>query len=827
MIGLDHWVHFYFIMLPSSKTTSCLAVLALASNLGGSLPAEPAAPPNIIFIMVDDLGYGDLGVYGQPWIQTPRLDQMAEEGMRFTDVYAGSPICAPARSSLMTGQHTGTTRVRGNFGTPGFGVQDQWGNWRVPLEPSDITIANVLQGAGYVTGITGKWGLGEPGTGGIPNAQGFDEWYGMLNQRQAHSHFPAYLWDNETQVFLPGNTGTTQDFAVEPHYAHDLFTDFALDFIARQATVEEPFFLYLPYTIPHTAYQIPALEPYVEDQPWSMEEKVYASMVTRMDRDVGRILDLLDERGIGSETIVFFCSDNGAAHRYDGVFDSSGPLRGRKRDLYDGGIRTVMIARWPGTIPADTLSDAIWYFPDVLPTLAELAGVPPSPLSNGVSVVPALLGLEQPELAERPLYWEFHEGQFAQAIRRGPWKAVRQNPDEPIELYAITADPGETVDLAGAHPEVVAEMAGLMISMREPSPIWPTVLDDGDPPVIPPGALFRGWLPFDDGAGTVARDHAGLGGTGTLRQFSGDPWGEDAGGGFLDFSTNAQAYVEIQGQYGADGATPRTVIASLRTTAPGAIMSWGRREGNGKVWVMRIDPASGALRVEVQGGFIIGSTVLTDGQWHQVAAVFDPVSYGANVNQIRLYVNGARETISASQGQVVQTLSHTRPWIGGENEREDMFFPGQLRHLYWFGESLDEDRLDEFALFDLGHGERWRRLHFPHALPAWESPAPHSGQPILWHYASGHPLDGGYLPMLEWQRIPENNWQLMTRRSATADVIIRPEWSSTPAGPWNAGGNVFTALPPLEDRLRWQVPFGPATALFARIVFELPVPGNP
>ncbi|MCD8483107.1 MAG: sulfatase-like hydrolase/transferase [Verrucomicrobia bacterium] len=208
-----------------------IGALPLVLTLPLEVPlAEAAQKPNIIFIMVDDLGYGDLGSYGQSVIRTPNLDRMAQEGMRFTDVYAGSPICAPARSSLLTGQHAGTTRIRGNFGTPGFGVQDSDGNWRVPLAPEDITVAEILKGAGYVTGMTGKWGLGEPDTTGIPNQQGFDEWYGLLNQRQAHSHFPVYLWRNQTREFLSGNTGTVQNFVVEAHYSHDLFTDFALDF---------------------------------------------------------------------------------------------------------------------------------------------------------------------------------------------------------------------------------------------------------------------------------------------------------------------------------------------------------------------------------------------------------------------------------------------------------------------------------------------------------------------------------------------------------------------------------------------------------------------
>jgi len=343
-----------------------------------------------------------------------------------------------------------------------------------------VTVAEVLRSAGYVTGVTGKWGLGEEGTTGIPTRQGFDEWYGLLNQRMAHSHYPEFLWRNEEREKLPGNTGTRRDFENEAHYAHDLFADFTLDFIRRHAEGDAPFFLYVPFTLPHDRFQIPELEPYVKGRGWNRRAKVYASMVTRLDRDVGRMLELLGELGIDDETLVFFCSDNGAANRYEGVFDSSGELRGRKRDLYEGGHRTPMLVRWPGRVPAGVVSDAIWYFADVLPTLAELAGAEAPADIDGVNVLPTLLGEDQPELAERPLYWEFHEGQFGQAIRQGKWKAVRQNPGEATELYDLSADPGESNNIAAGHPDVVARMEELFISMRTPSEAWPTELDDAE-----------------------------------------------------------------------------------------------------------------------------------------------------------------------------------------------------------------------------------------------------------------------------------------------------------------------------------------------------------
>ena len=429
--------------------------------------------------MVDDLGYGDLGVYGQRRIQTPHIDRMAREGIRCTQVYSGSPICAPARSTLMTGQHTGHTTVRGNWGSLEHGAVPCSGGSgpRVPLREDDVTVAEVLKDAGYVTGITGKWGLGEPGTTGVPNRKGFDEWLGLLNQHLAHSQYPEYLWHNQDKMKLEGNSGTTQHFVNEQHYSHDLFTDFAFDFIRRHGSGKTPFFLYLPYCLPHDAFQIPELEPYTVETNWSQGEKVYASMVTRLDRDMGRLFALLKELQIDKETIVFFCSDNGAANRYDGVFDSSGPLRGRKRSLYDGGLRTAMIVRWPGTIDAGTVSDDVWYFPDVLPTLAAVAGALPPDDIDGISVLPSLLSRPQPELHDRPLYWEDHERGFRQAGRRGDWKAVRNGHDEPIELYNLAVDIGEQENLAGQHPEQIEWFEQYFRQARSASSNWPAPIE--------------------------------------------------------------------------------------------------------------------------------------------------------------------------------------------------------------------------------------------------------------------------------------------------------------------------------------------------------------
>lgn len=422
--------------------------------------------PNIIFIMADDLGFGDLGCYGQTVIQTPHIDALAREGMRFTQCYAGSTVCAPSRSVLMTGQHTGHTTVRGNFGKGGV-VGLGGGEGRVPLKAEDVTIAECLKQAGYVTGMTGKWGLGEPNTTGEPNRQGFDQWFGYLNQRRAHTYYPTFIWHNQKKVILKGNQDGKQQ------YTHDLFTEFALGFI-EQAQRAEPFFLYVPYCIPHSKYEIPSTEPYTE-KPWTQDEKVHAAMVTRMDSHVGRMMALLKTLDIDDNTIVFFCSDNGAAKRWEGRFDSSGPLRGRKRDLYEGGIRTPMIVRWPGRIKAGTVSDLAWYFPDVLPTLIELGqGAPPASV-DGISIVPTLLGKPQ-DLSDRYLYWEFFERGFQQALRWRDWKAIRQTPGQALELYDLRSDPQETKDIAADRPQVIAAMEAYLRDARTDSEDWPVDL---------------------------------------------------------------------------------------------------------------------------------------------------------------------------------------------------------------------------------------------------------------------------------------------------------------------------------------------------------------
>lgn len=426
-------------------------------------------PPNIIFIMADDLGYGDLGCYGQKIIKTPHLDQMATEGMRFTQCYAGSPVCAPSRSVLMTGQHTGHTTVRGNFGRGGVtGLGG--GAGRIPLSTEDTTVAEVLQAVGYKTGMVGKWGLGEPNTSGLPNQQGFDEFFGFLNQRRAHTYFPEYIWRNEEKIMLAGNKDHQQK-----EYVHDLFTNEAIDFIKRNK--KTAFFLYLPYTIPHDDYEVPDLGSFADSTHWTENERVYAAMVERMDGDVGRIMETLKKEGIDDNTIVFFCSDNGAAQRWDSRFDSSGALRGRKRDLYEGGIRTPMIVRFPHKIPAGKVSDTPWYFADVLPTIAALAHAPTPVNIDGVDVSKNLFS-ENAEIADRSFYWEFYEGGFQQAVRWGDWKGVLPSLESNWEIYDLKTDPAELNNVAEKHPEVAAQIAEIAQREHVPSPFFNIIKRD-------------------------------------------------------------------------------------------------------------------------------------------------------------------------------------------------------------------------------------------------------------------------------------------------------------------------------------------------------------
>lgn len=435
------------------------------TTMAGSAAAAAArtTKPNVLFILADDLGYGDLGCYGQRLMATPNIDKLAAEGLRFTQFYCGSTVCAPSRCSLMTGKHTGHARIRGNA--------------RVDLLPEDVTIAKVLKSAGYRTGLVGKWGLGTAGRSGVPNRQGFDDFYGVLDQKHAHTQFPTQMWENEDEVFLDGNFGP-----LRKDYAQDLFTKRAIRFIDDNKS--GPFFLYLSYTTPHAnneltrqtgnGNEIPGDHPY-SDKAWPKPDRDFAGTVAKLDRDIGSVLSKLRELGIEEDTLVLFASDNGP-HKEGGnnpeLFDSNGPLRGIKRDLYDGGIRTPFLARWTGSIKAGQVTDEVCAFWDLLPTLAEVAGAKAPADVDGLSFVPALQGRKLPD---RPyLYWEFHEAGFSQAVRLKQFKGVRRrNLRAPIEVYDVVADPGETKDIAAAQPEIAKKIASIMKTARTDSQLFP------------------------------------------------------------------------------------------------------------------------------------------------------------------------------------------------------------------------------------------------------------------------------------------------------------------------------------------------------------------
>ncbi len=467
------------------KVAGLSAASAGVFSLAPSCAANRAAAtreskqPNIIFILADDLGYGDLGCYGQKRVQTPNLDRMAAEGMRFTQHYAGSTVCAPSRCSLMTGLHTGHCRVRANS--------------RILMEPGDITVAKVLKDAGYVTGMIGKWGVGHPPPPGDPARNGFDYFFGYLNMVHAHNYYPEFLWRNEDKVVLDDNQlaagyrGEQGWSWRQGTYSHDLFTEEALRFV--DVFRKEPFFLYLAYTIPHAnneggrhignGMEVPDYGIYKEKD-WPEPQKGHAAMITRMDRDVGRLLAKLKELGIDDNTLVTFSSDNGP-HKEGGAdpafFNSNGPLTGMKRDLYEGGIRVPLLARWPGKIRPGSVSAHVSAFWDFLPTAAELAEVEAPERTDGISMVPTLLGGPDKQKKHEYLYWEFHERGGKQAVRMGDFKAVRLNvhkdPNGPLELYNLANDIAEKHNIADRHPDVISRIETILKTARTDAERWP------------------------------------------------------------------------------------------------------------------------------------------------------------------------------------------------------------------------------------------------------------------------------------------------------------------------------------------------------------------
>jgi len=446
------------------KTRDRLLALLLLLGCSGtvfaaSIPFRPPHP-NIVFILADDLGYGELGCYGQQQIKTPNLDRMAAEGMRFTQCYAGTTVCAPSRACLMTGLHTGHTRIRGNEA--------------MPLLVQDVTVAEVLKQAKYNTGAVGKWALGLPNTPGTPNLHGFDEFFGYLSQTAAHDYYPTQLYRNDRIFVLQKNLGGGHG-----QYSHDMFSMVASNFV--RVNPFKSFFLYLAYTVPHAnnelkkeGMQVPSLETYTNED-WPAPEKAKAAMITRMDRDIGELFKQLKTLRIDEDTIVFFSSDNGP-HKEGGVdpefFHASGPLRGIKRDLYEGGIRVPTIARWPTHIKPGVVSDQVWAFWDFLPTAAEIAKLPPPQKTDGISMLPTLLGNAQTNQHEFH-YWEFQENGSKQAVRMADWKAIRQAIGQPLELYDLKTDLHEDHNVAADHPDVIARIETYLKTARTDSPRWP------------------------------------------------------------------------------------------------------------------------------------------------------------------------------------------------------------------------------------------------------------------------------------------------------------------------------------------------------------------
>jgi len=444
-----------------------------------TLFAQPSRKPNVILILADDLGYGDLGSYGQKLIETPNLDRMAAEGLRFTQFYAGSTVCAPSRAVLMTGKHTGHVSVRGNAGAADIAIQT--------LRKGEKTIAHIFKDAGYSTALFGKWGLGEIGSDGHPNRMGFDEFFGYLNQRHAHNYYPTFLIHNDQKVMLRNVAQDEEDgagFAREKNeYSHDRIFEESLKWLSQNRN--NPFFIYFAPTLPHAnneaaraignGQEVPDYGIY-DKKNWPSPDKGQAAMISRLDRDVGRLLSKLKEYGIERETIVIFSSDNGPhseGKNNPELFDANGPLRGMKRALYEGGVRVPLIARWPGSIKPGVVSQHIGYLGDLFATFCELLGQAQPTGLDSISIMPVLSGQGAKQQQHRYIYFEFYEQGGRQSVRFGNWKAIREPIfTGPVQLYDLSKDPGETNDIAGLHPEIVKQAVKLLTEAHQPDPVW-------------------------------------------------------------------------------------------------------------------------------------------------------------------------------------------------------------------------------------------------------------------------------------------------------------------------------------------------------------------
>ncbi len=478
--------------------TFLLALLLSAGYLSAGYML-PSSKPNIIYIYADDMGYAELGCYGQQKIKTPHLDKLAAEGIRFTQHYTSTPVCAPARCQLLTGKHAGHSYIRGNYELGGFADSLEAG--QMPLYPGAFTIGRMLQQSGYKTACIGKWGLGMANTTGNPNQQGFDYFYGYLDQKQSHNFYPTHLWENGKAVPLNNpvinvHRKLTPETATDEAFAYYRGKDYAIDKMAEKAMsfVQEnknrPFFLYLPFTAPHVSLQAPeaAVKEYIgkfEEKPYLGQQSyaatpypraTYAAMITHMDRQVGALMQLLKDLNIDNNTIVMFSSDNGATFN-GGVeaayFRSVANLRGLKMDVYEGGIREPMLARWPGQIPAGQITGHVSVQYDVMATLAELVGYKSSIDTDGVSFLPTLLGQKDRQKKREYIYWEYPEKGGQLAIRMGRWKAVktnvRKNRTASWELYDLSKDESETTDLAVHHPELLRRFDAIVQREHVPS----------------------------------------------------------------------------------------------------------------------------------------------------------------------------------------------------------------------------------------------------------------------------------------------------------------------------------------------------------------------
>lgn len=454
---------------------------------------NPASPeygnnlPNIIVIISDDLGYGDIGCYGQEKIKTPNIDRLASEGLRFTQAYAGSAVCAPSRSTLMEGKHTGHARVRGNY----------YNDYRESLQPGDYTIPMMLKEAGYATGLFGKWGLGLHDQYGIPRKMGYDQFFGYLNQGHAHNYYPEFLWENETKFFFPENgchhkgieiykgeqyydeNGVCHPLCIDDpskaSYSLDVYSARALEFIRQNRA--KPFFLTLAYTPPHEAFIVPELGIYNKKE-WPLNHKIYAAMISRMDTKVGKLLDLLEELDIDENTMILFTSDNGnipgnaapGEQAFSQFFNNLSPTRGGKGNILNGAFHVPALIRWPKVISPGQVSDQVWAFWDLMPTIADMTGIKAPNNTDGISIYPLLRGEQPAQKSHRFLYWEY---QGEQAVRMGNWYGVKDRKGK-LVLFDLQKDPGQHNDVSKQQPEIAKEIIQIMKTQHVPGFTWPS-----------------------------------------------------------------------------------------------------------------------------------------------------------------------------------------------------------------------------------------------------------------------------------------------------------------------------------------------------------------